>query len=247
MQIDVITIFPGLFDTVLKWGVISRAIQNGIIDFKAVDLRDFTVDRHRTTDDYPFGGGSGLVMKAEPLFEAVESIRNLAGAAHVVYTSPQGKTFDNEKAKELSKKERLVFICGRYEGVDERVMSVVDEELTIGDVVLSGGEIAVLLMVEAISRFVPGVIGDMDSVINDSFYSSLLDYPHYTRPREFRGMRVPEVLLSGDHERIEVFRRKESLARTMERRPDLFLNHEFDQYDKKAILLLFKELKDCAK
>lgn len=246
MKIDVLTIFPELFDCTLKWGVISRAIKAKIIDFAALDLRDFTSDRHRTTDDYPFGGGSGLVMKPEPILKALASLKSEGATPHVIYTSPQGSVFDNEKARELSRKERLIFICGRYEGVDERVMGWVDEELSIGDFVLSGGEIPVLLMVEAISRFVPGVVGDMDSVINDSFYLALLDHANYTRPREVEELKVPEVLLSGDHEKIEVFRRKDSLMRTMQRRPDIFLKHEFDLYDKKALLLLFKELNGSA-
>jgi len=243
MKIDVLTIFPDLFETVLKWGVISRAIESGLIEFSAVDLRNFTDDRHRTTDDYPFGGGSGLVMKADPILRAVDTLRTDGPAPYVIYTSPQGEIFDNARARDLSKKERLLFICGRYEGIDERAMSIVDEELSIGDFVLSGGEIPVLLMVEALSRFVPGVVGDMESVVNDSFYRGLLDHSHYTRPRNVRGLEVPDVLLSGDHEKIEIFRRKESLERTMERRPDIFLKHELDLYDKKAILSLFEELR----
>ena len=243
MKIDVLTIFPDLFETVLKWGVISRAIESGLIEFSAVDLRNFTDDRHRTTDDYPFGGGGGLVMKADPILRAVDTLSTDGPAPYVIYTSPQGEIFDNARARDLSKKERLLFICGRYEGIDERAMSIVDEELSIGDFVLSGGEIPVLLMVEALSRFVPGVVGDMESVVNDSFYRDLLDHSHYTRPRNVRGLEVPDVLLSGDHEKIEIFRRKESLERTMERRPDIFLKHELDLYDKKAILSLFEELR----
>jgi tRNA (guanine37-N1)-methyltransferase len=182
-------------------------------------------------------------MKAGPILRAVDALKANGPVPYVIYTSPQGEIFDNARARELSRKERLLFICGRYEGIDERVMSIVDEELSIGDFVLSGGEIPVLLMVEAISRFVPGVVGDMESVVNDSFYRDLLDHPHYTRPRNIRGLEVPDVLLSGDHEKIEIFRRKKSLERTMERRPDIFLKHELDLYDKKAILSLFEELR----
>ncbi|MBN2220316.1 MAG: tRNA (guanosine(37)-N1)-methyltransferase TrmD [Kosmotogaceae bacterium] len=243
MKIEVLTIFPQLFETVFSWGVISRAIKNGIIAFESVDIRDFTDDRHRTTDDYPFGGGSGLVMKAKPIIKAIASRFPDGSRPHVVYPSPQGKLFDNRKALELSKFRHIVFICGRYEGIDERAMNSVDEEISIGDFVLSGGEIPTMLMIEAISRFVPGVVGDMESVINDSFFSDLLDYPHYTRPREVDGMEVPEVLLSGNHEMIDIHRRTESLLRTIERRPDIFLKHDFDLNDKKALLMLFKELK----
>ncbi|HNQ71046.1 MULTISPECIES: tRNA (guanosine(37)-N1)-methyltransferase TrmD [Mesotoga] len=246
MKIEVLTIFPQLFETVFNWGVISRAIKNGIIAFESVDIRDFTDDRHRTTDDYPFGGGSGLVMKAEPIIKAVASRFSDDSKPHVVYPSPQGKLFDNKKALELSKLSHIVFVCGRYEGIDERAMSSIDEEISIGDFVLSGGEIPALLMIEVISRFVPGVVGDMESVINDSFFSDLLDYAHYTRPREVNGMEVPEVLLSGNHEMIAIHRRMESLLRTIERRPDIFLKHDFDLTDKKALLLLFKELKKDA-
>jgi len=243
MRIDVLTIFPRLFETVFSWGVISRAIEREIIFFRAVDIRDFTEDRHRTTDDYPFGGGSGLVMKAEPILKAVESLSDEGTKPYVIYASPQGKVFDNNKAQQLSRLESIAFICGRYEGIDERVMNVVDEELSVGDFVLSGGEVPAMLMIEAISRFVPGVVGDMESVINDSFFSELLDHPHYTRPRELNGMKVPDELLSGNHEMIEIYRRIESLKRTMERRPDVFLKHDFDLTDKKALLALFKELK----
>ncbi|PZC52965.1 MULTISPECIES: tRNA (guanosine(37)-N1)-methyltransferase TrmD [unclassified Mesotoga] len=243
MRIDVLTIFPRLFETIFSWGVISRAIENEIIVFEAVDIRDFTNDRHRTTDDYPFGGGSGLVMKAEPILRAVASRFTEGSRPYTIYPSPQGKVFDNKKALELSKLNHITFICGRYEGIDERVMKVVDEELSVGDFVLSGGEVPALLMIEAISRFIPGVVGDMESVINDSFFSELLDHPHYTRPREVNGMKVPEVFLSGNHEMIEIQRRMESLRRTIERRPDIFLKHEFDLSDKKALLMLFKELK----
>lgn len=243
MKISVLTIFPKMFSAITDWGVISRAIKEGKIVFEVIDLRDFTTDKHRTTDDYPYGGGSGLVMKVDPFFKAYDRIVEANGKKpYVVLTSPQGRVFNNDIAKELSTHDHNLFLCGRYEGIDERIMTIVDDELSIGDFVLSGGELAAMVMIEAISRFIPGVVGDTDSVVNDSFYNNLLDYPHYTRPRTIRGLDVPEVLLSGDHERIELFRKKESLKRTLERRPDLFLKHEFDEMDKKALLLLFKEL-----
>ncbi|OAA31384.1 tRNA (guanine-N1)-methyltransferase [Kosmotoga arenicorallina S304] len=242
MRIKVLTIFPEMFSILTEYGVISRALKEGIVDFKAINLRDYTTDRHRTTDDYPYGGGSGLVMKAEPFLKAYEKIIRNEGKPHVILTSPQGKVFDNDKALELSTKDSLLFLCGRYEGVDERVMNIVDEELSIGDFVLSGGELPSMVMIESLLRFVPGVIGDMESVKRDSFFNDLLDYPHYTRPREIKGMKVPEVLLNGNHEEIELFRRKESIKRTLKRRPDLFLKHDFDRMDKKALLSLFREL-----
>ncbi|AKI98246.1 tRNA (guanosine(37)-N1)-methyltransferase TrmD [Kosmotoga pacifica] len=244
MKIRVLTIFPEMFSILSQYGVISRAIKENKVDFVAVNLRDFTTDRHRTTDDYPYGGGSGLVMKVEPFLKAYEKLRDSEGKPHVILTSPQGNVFNNEKALELAKKDNLLFLCGRYEGIDERITSIVDEELSIGDFVLSGGELPAMVMIESILRFVPGVIGDIESVEKDSFFNDLLDYPHYTRPREVDGMKVPEVLLNGNHEEIELFRRKESIKRTMLRRPDLFLKHEFDKMDKKALLSLFRELMD---
>ena len=244
MRIKVLTIFPEMFSVLTQYGVISRAIKERVINFKAINLRDFTSDRHHTTDDYPYGGGSGLVMKVEPFLKAYEEIIENEGKPHVIMTSPQGKLFNNEKALELSKKKSILFLCGRYEGIDERVMNIVDEELSIGDFVLSGGELPSMVMIESILRFVPGVIGDMESVEKDSFFNGLLDYPHYTRPREIKGMKVPDVLLNGNHEEIELFRRMESLKRTLLRRPDLFLKHELDKMDKKALLQLFRELID---
>lgn len=241
MKIRALTIFPQMFSGIEEWGVLSRAMKNETIDFKAVDLRDYTSDKHRTTDDYPFGGGSGLVMKPEPIFKAIESLSG-DKKPYVVYPSPQGRTFNNSIAKELSSKDYLVFLCGRYEGVDERVMTLVDEEISAGDFVMNGGELPSMLMIEALSRFIPGVVGDMESVIKDSFYNDLLDCSHYTRPQVINDLKVPEVLLSGNHKEIDLMRRKESLRRTMERRPDLFLKHEFDLEDKRALLSLFKEL-----
>ena len=241
MKIKALTIFPRMFAGIEEWGVLSRAIKTGIINFQAVDLRDFTSDRHRTTDDYPFGGGSGLVMKPEPIFRAIEEL-SADIKPYVVYPSPQGKVFDNSIARRLSTKDSLLFLCGRYEGVDERVMSLVDEEISVGDFVMSGGELPSMLMIETLSRFIPGVVGDMESVVNDSFYNDLLDYPHYTRPQMTHNLEVPQVLLSGNHGEIDLMRRKESLRRTIERRPDLFLKHDFDPDDKRALLALFKEL-----
>ncbi|TYB95832.1 MAG: tRNA (guanosine(37)-N1)-methyltransferase TrmD [Kosmotoga sp.] len=241
MSIRILTIFPDMFSSLLEWGVISRSVENGILEILPLDLRDFTDDKHRTTDDYPYGGGSGLVMKAPPFFRAYESITKQGIKPHVVFTTPRGTLFDNDKAKELAEKDNLLFLCGRYEGVDERVMTIVDEELSIGDFVLSGGELATMVMIDALSRFIPGVVGDIQSVKKDSFYNEVLDHSHYTRPRETNNLKVPEVMLSGNHKKIELCRRKESLLKTIMRRPDLFMKHELDEVDKKALIEIIKE------
>ncbi|HAA85921.1 MAG TPA: tRNA (guanosine(37)-N1)-methyltransferase TrmD [Kosmotogaceae bacterium] len=241
MKISVLTIFPEMVESLGDWGVLSRAVDQKIVDLKIVNIRDFTRDKHRMTDDYPFGGGTGLVMKADPILDALDSVRGNKRDCHIVLTSPSGEIFNNEKAIELSEYSHVVFVCGRYKGVDERVMEIIDEELSIGDFVLSGGELAAMVMIDALSRFVPGVVGDMDSVMSDSFAKGFLDHPHYTRPREVRNKRVPEVIVSGDHERVDLFRRKESILKTAIRRPDLFLKAEFTLSDKKAVLELLRE------
>lgn len=241
MKISVLTIFPEMVEVIKKYGVISRAVQENKIEINIFNLRDFTSDKHRTVDDYPFGGGPGMVMKPEPFFRFYDFYVQAFGKPHTILTSPQGRTFNNDLVKELSLKENLLIICGRYEGIDERVMELVDDEISIGDYVLTGGELPAMVMIDAISRFVPGVISD-ESVIEESFNTGLLDHPHYTRPREFDGRKVPEVLLEGNHEKIELWRRKMSLKKTMQRRPDLFLKKEFDEVDKRALLELFKEL-----
>ncbi len=246
MRISVLTIFPEMLRSLAQWGVFSRSVSEGIIDFRVVDIRDYARDKHRMTDDYPFGGGTGLVMKAGPILEALDSMRDPEHEAHIVLTSPSGRLFDNQKARELSEKPHLIFLCGRYKGIDERIMDELDEELSIGDYVLSGGELAAMVMIDALSRFVPDVIGNMDSVTTDSFTKSLLDHPHYTRPRVVRGRRVPEVVVSGNHEKIELFRRKESIRKTVMNRPDLFLKAEITQMDKRAILELLRERSEDA-
>ena len=242
MRFSVVTIFPRMIEVFKEHGVISRAIKEGKIEVKVFDLRDFTTDRHRTVDGYPFGGGPGMVMKAEPFYRFYDWYVEEFGKPHVVLTSPQGEVFSNEKAMELSKKDDVVILCGRYEGIDERVMEIVDEEISIGDYVLTGGELAAMVIIDATSRFVPGVVEE-ESVKRESFMDGLLDHPVYTRPREFRGMKVPEVLLSGDHEKVEIWRRKESLKKTILKRPDLFMKKEkFDRIDKLAMIELVKEL-----
>ena len=242
MRFSVVTIFPEMIETFKKFGVVAQAIAEGIIEVNVYNLRDFTTDKHRVVDDYPFGGGPGMVMKAEPFFRFYDFYLEEFGKPYVVLTSPQGRIFDNGKAMELAKKEDLVIFCGRYEGIDERVMEIVDEEISIGDYVLTGGELAAMVMIDATSRFVPGVV-DEESVKRESFMNDLLDHPVYTRPRSVRGKEVPEVLLSGDHEKIEIWRRKESMKKTILKRPDLFLKKEnFDRIDKLSIIELVREL-----
>jgi tRNA (guanine37-N1)-methyltransferase len=214
-------------------GIVGRAIDRGLLDVRVHDLRDHTTDRHRVVDDMPFGGGPGMVLKPEPLFAAVERIRAERGTpSAVILTSPDGERLTHAVAERLSVLEHLVVLCGRYEGVDERVRtSLASETLSIGDYVLSGGELPALVIVDAVARFVPGVVGDGDSVARDTFARGLLDYPQYTRPAEFRGMSVPPVLLSGHHGEIERWRRREALRRTLERRPELLKDAALDDND----------------
>jgi tRNA (guanine37-N1)-methyltransferase len=234
MKFDIVTIFPRMIAAGLAEGVVSRGIARWLLDVAVHDLRDYTTDRHRTVDDVPYGGGPGLVMKVEPLVRAVERIRETRGTpASVILTTPQGRPFRQAEAERLSRLSHLVLLCGRYEGIDERVGELVGcEELSIGDYVLSGGELPALVIVDAVSRLVPGVVGDEQSIEEDSFSRGLLDYPHYTRPSEFAGHRVPEVLLSGHHADVRRWRRKAALARTLERRPDLLAEAALDADDR---------------
>ncbi|HEX9823019.1 MAG TPA: tRNA (guanosine(37)-N1)-methyltransferase TrmD [Actinomycetota bacterium] len=220
MRIDVFTIFPGILEGALRESLLGRAIEAGLLDVRLHDIREHTTDRHRTVDDEAFGGGPGMVMKPEPLFAAVESLGEDRG--RVILLSPAGRRLDQALVRELAREPRLVLLCGRYEGVDERVAEGLPaEEISIGDYVLSGGEVPALVLVEAVSRLVPGVVGKEESLEKESFEEGVLDYPHYTRPREFRGMEVPEILLSGDHARIEEWRREAGLEKTRRNRPDL--------------------------
>jgi len=223
MRVDIVTIFPDLFDAAFDFGMIRQARKKQLLEIRLVDLRAFTEDKRKTVDDRPYGGGDGMVLKPEPVFQAVESVREgPEGKAHVVLLSPQGRMFDQSVATELSLKPHLTLICGRYEGVDQRVADhLADDEISVGDFVLSGGEFAALIVVDAVSRLIPGVVGKGCSVLEESFMHGMLDYPHYTRPPEFRGWKVPEVLLSGDHADIERWRREQALAATRRRRPDL--------------------------
>lgn len=220
MRIDVLTLFPEMFVGPLDVSIIQRARQAALLDVRIKNLRDYTHDRHQTVDDRPFGGGPGMVLKPEPLFEAVEDLAS--DNTHVILTSPSGQVFNQARARELAQKEHLLLICGSYEGVDERVcQALVDEELSIGDYVLTNGGLPAMVIIEAVTRLLPGVLGHEESAADESFSHGLLEYPQYTRPAEFRGMKVPEVLLSGNHAEIEKWRKQQASVRTAERRPDL--------------------------
>jgi tRNA (guanine37-N1)-methyltransferase len=240
VKIDIVTIFPKMVSEPLRAGIVGRAIDRGVLDVRVHDLREHTHDRHRVVDDMPFGGGPGMVLKAEPLFRAVAHIRAKRGAPSVVLlTSPDGDRFTQETARRLAAADHLVVLCGRYEGVDERVRThLATEAVSIGDYVVSGGELPALVIVDAVARLVPGVVGDEQSVAGDSFSRGLLDYPQYTRPADYEGIGVPAVLLSGNHRDIERWRRREALARTLERRPDLLAGLALDAED----AALLKEL-----
>jgi len=221
MRIDIVTIFPEYFTGPLDAALLGKARAKGLLDIRVHDLRAHTSDRHRTVDDEPFGGGPGMVMKAQPWFDAVEAIEGFQGARRVLLT-PAGKRFDQRTAEQLAAAPHIVLMCGRYEGIDERVATgLATDEVSIGDYVLAGGEAASLVVVEAMTRLLAGVVGEPASLLEESFSTGLLDYPHFTRPAEFRGMDVPEVLLSGDHAAIERWRREQAIERTKERRPDL--------------------------
>jgi tRNA (guanine37-N1)-methyltransferase len=241
VTIDIVTIFPAMIEGPLAAGILGRAIDRGTLDVKVRDLRDFTTDRHRVVDDVPYGGGPGMVLKPEPIFRALDAIEaERAGVLTVIMTSPQGRRFTQADAQRLSGAAHLVILCGRYEGFDERVRERVTEELSIGDYVLTGGELPALVVVDAVARFVPGVVGDEQSVAEDSFSRGLLDFPQYTRPAEIAAagdtrLAVPDVLLSGNHAEIRRWRKREALARTLARRPDLLAAAELDE-EERAIL-----------
>jgi tRNA (guanine37-N1)-methyltransferase len=216
-----------MFDGILNHSILKRAIQNGRIEVLFYDIRDFAEGKHKMTDDIPYGGGGGMVMKPEPIFAAVEHIveHHQLQSYQVIYLTPQGTTLTQDRAKSLAQEEALILLCGHYEGVDERVrIALVDQEISLGDYVLTGGELAAMVLIDVVARMIPAVVGSPQSVVNDSFYGSLLDYPHYTRPQTFRGMSVPDILLSGNHKKIEEWRQQEALKRTKQRRPDLLID-----------------------
>jgi tRNA (guanine37-N1)-methyltransferase len=242
VRITIVTIFPEMFPAFLDQGMVRVAREKGLLDVQVVNLRDFTKDRHRTTDDAPFGGGVGMVMLAEPIFRAIEAVAPDRAERHVVLATPQGRPFRQDDARRLATLPHVVVLCGRYKGIDERVAEqLVDEELSLGDFVLSGGEPFAACVVDAVARLLPGVLGDFDSAESDSFHSGLLDCAYYSRPADFAGSRVPDVLLSGDHARIARWRRENALARTFARRPDLLAGAALDAADRKFIRTLSGE------
>ena len=243
VKFKVITIFPDFFNPMLEYGVFSRAYKKGLIGFETIDLRDFTNDNYKSVDDEPYGGGSGMVFKPVPLGKAIKKAKSKK-ETKVVYLTPSGKVFNSDIAKELAKEEELVFICGRYEGIDQRIVDLyVDYEVSIGDYVISGGEPAAMVVIDAIARHVEGVVKEMESVVKDSFYDGLLDYPHYTRPETYNGRKVPEVLLSGDHKRIELWREKMKLVETLTKRPDLLEKAKLTQRQKKLLTEIKEQLR----
>ncbi len=234
MLLHIITIFPEYFSGPFSCGVLRIAQEKCIAEIKTINLRDYTDDSYRTIDDYPFGGGTGMVLKPEPIFRAVKSIKQ--NNTHVILLSPQGRKFDQKIAQELVQKQHVVIICGRYKGIDERVrVSLVNDEISIGDYILSGGEAAALVIIESIVRLLPDVVGDEESINTDSFVQGILDAPYYTRPRDYQGLKVPEVLVSGNHEAINYWRRLQSLKATKERRPDLLKGIELSKEEKKFL------------
>jgi len=240
LQFDILTLFPGFFEGPLSESMLSRAREKGLISIRIINIRDFTTDRHHVADDYPYGGGAGMVMKPEPIVRALRELNETPPVPYIIYLSPQGRLFNQECARQLAQKERLVLLCGHYEGIDERVrLHYVDEELSIGDYVLTGGETPALVVLDAVARMIPGVLGNEDSFRNDSFYAGILDYPHYTRPEVFEGERVPEILLSGHHKGIDEWRRCQALARTLKFRPDLLEKASLSDDDRR----LLEELK----
>ena len=223
MKIAILTIFPEMFDSLLGTSILGRAQAEGHLTVEPVDIRPFSTLKHKNTDDYPFGGGAGMVMTPQPIVDAVEATRARGFTGPCLYMSPRGKPLTQQKVRELAAREGLILLCGHYEGVDERALElVVDEEISLGDFVLTGGELAAMAVVDAVARLVPGVLGSSESAEDESFSEGLLEYPQYTRPREYRGLTVPEVLLNGDHAKIRAWRRKQALAETLRRRPDLF-------------------------
>lgn len=243
MRFEVITIFPEIFRGVFEFGIVRRAVEAGLIDIRIHDLRDYTHDRHRQVDDRPFGGGAGMVMKPEPLFLAVEAVTALAPEARTVLLSPQGRLFNQQAAEEFAREASVVLICGRYEGVDERVVEhLVRDEVSIGDYVLSGGEIPAMVVIDAVTRLIPGALGCSESAVRESFSDGLLDHPQYTRPPEYRGMRAPSVLLSGNHAEIETWRRRKALEKTLRSRPDLIERRELSDAERQERDRVLKEI-----
>ena len=236
IRFDVLSIFPEMFSSPLNFSLLKKAQEKGLVNICLHDIRNWASDKHRMTDDAPFGGGCGMVMKVEPVERALAEIKNRVGESRVVLMTPQGETLNHKIAAELASERQIIIICGRYEGVDERIRThLVDQEISIGDFILTGGELSALVLIDAVSRLIPGVLGNADSSAGESFSNGLLEYPQYTRPANYKNWCVPEVLLSGNHAEIERWRRRESLKRTYERRPDLLKKIELSAEDKKNL------------
>jgi len=236
MKFDILTLFPKMFSSPFQESILGKAIEKGLIQIRTINIRDFTLDKHQVVDDTPYGGGQGMVMKVEPIARAIEWVKSQNPSASTVYLTPQGKPFNQKMAQELSRRSHLILLCGRYEGIDERVRKLFsDEEISIGDYVLTGGELAAMVLMDAISRLLPGVLGSDRSAEEDSFFQSLLEYPQYTRPPNFRGMDVPEVLLSGNHAAISRWKRMEALRQTWMRRPDLLEKASLSNEDRELL------------
>ncbi len=238
MRFDVVSLFPEVIQAVTEFGVTGRAVEQGLLRVQYWNPRDYTRDRHRTVDDRPYGGGPGMVMMVEPLSDCVQAAKKAdAGPVRVAYLTPQGRPLDQAAIQEIAGRDRMILLAGRYEGIDERLLEAeVDEEWSLGDYVLSGGELPAMVLIDAVARLLPGALGDADSAEQDSFSEGLLDCPHYTRPEEIKGRRVPAVLLGGDHARIALWRRQQALGRTWERRPDLIEALELDEQDQRLLL-----------
>jgi tRNA (guanine37-N1)-methyltransferase len=243
MKVDVLTLFPEMMDGVFNSSILGKAQEKGIVSLNAINFREYSGSKHGTVDDTPYGGGGGMVLKPEPIFSAVEDLLSRTSSSpRVILMCPQGETFTQQKAEELSAEEHLIFICGHYEGYDERIREhLVTDELSIGDYVLTGGELPAMVAIDSIVRLLPGVLGNETSAVTDSFSTGLLEYPHYTRPAEFRGWKVPDVLLSGHHANIELWRREQALKRTLQRRPDMLDQVELTEQDRKVIKRLRQE------
>ena len=236
MKITILTIFPEMFESVLNSSILGRAREQGLIDVECVDIRPFSDRKHKNTDDYPFGGGAGMVMLAQPIMEAMQQVTGENFSGRRIYMGPRGTTLTTAKARELAQEEHLVLLCGHYEGVDQRALDAcIDEEISIGDYILTGGELAAMVLTDCVSRFIPGVLGSGESAEEESFSDGLLEYPQYTRPRELNGRAVPEVLLSGDHAKIKAWRRQESLRATKKFRPDLLEKAELTPKERKLL------------
>ncbi len=245
MRFDVFSLFPSVIQPYLEISILQRAIEKGLLEVHLHDIRSFTTDKHHITDDAPFGGGGGMVMKPEPIFTAVESVLGSPPSCPVILLTPQGRTYTQQVAAELARHPHLALLCGRYEGIDERVREhLVTDEISIGDYVLTGGELPALILIDSITRLIPGALGDPDGAHDDSFASGLLEYPHYTRPAEFRGWRVPEVLLSGNHAEIARWRRQQALLRTWKRRPDLLEKADLSESDRRFLTSLMDDKTD---